>query len=103
MLGNPNTPQGERSLEDTEKESEEEGATAGAGEEMWMEVFFLGEWAQVSGACAPGTLWVRSTALCRGSSSPSSHPGDLLSLHPSSPAGLGAEALARSGAGLWRR
>lgn len=26
MLGNPNTPQGERSLEDTEKESVEEGA-----------------------------------------------------------------------------
>lgn len=29
MLGNPNTPQGERSLEDTEKESEKEGAAAG--------------------------------------------------------------------------
>lgn len=37
MLGNPNTPQGERSLEDTEKESEEEGAAAGAAEEVWME------------------------------------------------------------------
>lgn len=32
MLGNPNTPQGERSLEDTEKESGEEGAAL--GEEM---------------------------------------------------------------------
>lgn len=42
MLGNPNTPQGERSLEDTEKESEEEGATLGAGEEMWMKVVFRG-------------------------------------------------------------
>lgn len=42
MLGNPNTPQGERSLEDTEKESEEEGAAVGAGEEMWMKVVFRG-------------------------------------------------------------
>lgn len=42
MLGNPNTPQGERSLEDTEKESEEEGASVGAGEEMGMRVVFKG-------------------------------------------------------------
>lgn len=42
MLGNPNTPQGERSLEDTEKESEEEGATVGVGEEMWMKVVSKG-------------------------------------------------------------
>lgn len=42
MLGNPNTPQGERSLEDTEKESEEEGSTVGAAEEMWMKVVFKG-------------------------------------------------------------
>lgn len=42
MLGNPNTPQGERSLEDTEKESEEEGATVRAGEEMWMKMVFRG-------------------------------------------------------------
>lgn len=41
MLGNPNTPQGERSLEDTEEESAE-GATAWAGEEMWMKVVFEG-------------------------------------------------------------
>lgn len=72
MLGNPNTPQGERSLEDTEKESEEEGATAGAGEEMW----FLREWAWVSRACGSGALRFCSTGLCWGKLSPSLHPRD---------------------------
>lgn len=71
MLGNPNTPQGERSLEDTEKESEEEGAAAGAAEEVWMEVVSgkghgrWGAWLRL-GLCPAG--------LDRGKLPPSWHP-----------------------------
>lgn len=75
MLGNPNTPQGERSLEDTEKESEEEGASVGAGEEVGMRVVFkrvaMGWWG--SGFRAG---WWCPTGLCPRKFFPSSCPRD---------------------------
>lgn len=73
MLGNPNTPQGERSLEDTEKESEEEGASAGQ-ERSCAWKWCLREQTWVSGAGGSGALPCCSIGLRLGKLSPSLQP-----------------------------